>query len=151
MEKVVTIDINEEDDFLYKYNKAKISPELMDYLFKEISFVRAKDNITLVINNNCQKEINLKKVFISSFNDEYNNIKKIHNRNNIIQLFLLFLGIIFIFLSFQFNNAMSKEIFLIAGWVPIWEMIDLELFSDPKGKRYQKILLKLMNCQIKIK
>ena len=58
------------------------------------------------------------------------------------------MGIFFIFLSYQINNEIWKEIFLISGWVPIWEMIELELINDVKDRKRKRILLKLINSKI---
>ena len=73
---------------------------------------------------------------------------KDHLKINILQLIFLFAGIFFIFLSFKIQNQIWKEIFLIGGWVPIWEMIDLELFSDIRGIKRKKILSKLIESEI---
>ena len=40
-----------------------------------------------------------------------------------------------------------KEIILIGGWVLIWEMIELEIFSDVKEKRKRIILKKILNSE----
>ncbi len=149
MEKVINIDINEESDMVEKYDNSKISQELLEYIIEKAKFTKKYDKIKIVINNNCQIKLNFPKMFYNAFEEEYKNNVQDHLRNNILQLVLLFLGIIFIFISFQIkNNEIWKEIFLIGGWVPIWEMVDLELFTDVRGKRRSKILLKLIDSEI---
>ena len=71
-----------------------------------------------------------------------------HERNNVIQFLLFILGFIFIFISFNWANPIGQELFLIAGWVPIWEMVDLEIFSDVRGQRRKKILRRLSSSEI---
>ncbi|MGN1302507.1 MAG: hypothetical protein ACI4VO_02495, partial [Clostridia bacterium] len=36
----------------------------------------------------------------------------------------------------------------IGGWVPIWETIDIELFSDLEGRRKKIILKRLLESEI---
>ena len=43
---------------------------------------------------------------------------------------------------------MWKEIVLISGWVPLWEVIDVELFSDYEGRKKRRIITKLLNSEI---
>lgn len=56
--------------------------------------------------------------------EEYNKSLKNRHDNNVEQLFFLFLGILFIFLSTLIKEeTIWKELLLISGWVPILEMI----------------------------
>ena len=149
MKKVINIDINEENDMIEKYDNSKISQELLEYIIEKAKFTKKDDHLKIVIKNNCQTKLNYQEMLYNSFKEEYKNNVQIHLRNNILQLVLFFLGIIFIFISFQIkDNEIWKEIFLIGGWVPIWEMVDLELFTDVRGKRRAKILLKLIDSEI---
>lgn len=86
---------------------------------------------------------------MDGFYQEYEMSKKIYHITNIKQFFLLMIGVIFLFLSTIVNESIIwKEILLIGGWVPIWEMIDLELFSDFQERRKRKILKKLLKSEI---
>ena len=81
------------------------------------------------------------------FKEEYNRSKQEHIDNNMKQIIFLLLGILFIFLSTTISEEFIwKEILLISGWVPIWEVIDVELFSDAEGIR--KIINKLLQSKI---
>lgn len=56
---------------------------------------------------------------------------------------------IFVFLSTKIQGSgMWKEILLITGWVPIWEMIEVELFPDAYGRRERKLINKLLKSEI---
>ena len=46
------------------------------------------------------------------------------------------------------EDVIWKEVLLIGGWVPIWETIDIELFSDLEGRRKRIILKKLLKSEI---
>ena len=149
MKKVIEIDLNIKEDLLEKYNNKRISKDLIEYLISETNFINKKDNVVIQINNNIKTDIDIAKYLINGLKDEYESNIKSHLKNNIIQIILLFLGIFFLFLSTQINdNDIWKEILLIGGWVPIWEMIDLELFNDFRGHKRKRILQKLLDSEI---
>ena len=148
MEKVIKIDLINEKDLINNYDENKLSNNLLEYIIKEALYIKRKDMIKIIINNKCNTKKDYKEMFINAFKEEYKNNLKIHNRTNIVQLILLIIGIFFIFLSFQINNEIWKEIFLISGWVPIWEMIELELFNDVRDRKRKRVLLKLINSKI---
>lgn len=149
MKKVIEIDLNSKEDLLEKYNNKRISKDLIEYLINETNFINKKDNVVIQINNNIKTDIDIAKYLINGLTDEYESNIKSHLKNNIIQIVLFFLGIFFLFLSTQINdNDIWKEILLIGGWVPIWEMIDLELFNDFRGHKRKRIIQKLLDSKI---
>lgn len=148
MEKEIKIDLLDENDITEKYNDDKIAKDLLEYLIKEARFVKKREKIKIIVNNKCQTKLNYQEILHNSFKEEYIHNLKEHLRNNILQVIFLLVGLFFIFLSFKVDNQIWKEIFLIGGWVPIWEMVDLELFSDIRGIRRKKILLKLSQSEI---
>ena len=50
--------------------------------------------------------------------------------------------------TFIKNMNILNEIVLIGAWVPIWEAIELELFTDTKEKRKRKQLKKILKGEI---
>ena len=95
---------------------------------------------------------NITKMIKDGLKDEYNmGIRERHD-NNMKQLWLLVLGIIFLFLSTLIEeDVIWKELLLIIVWVPIWEMIEVELFPDLEGRKRRKIIKKLLNSKIEEK
>lgn len=151
MEKIIEIDILNKNDLIDKYNEDKLSRDLMEYIIKEVGYVRRKDKIKIVINNKCGVK-NYKNIFINSLKEEYLKNLKITRITNIKQLFLLIIGIAFLFFSTLVKEeSIWKEILLIGGWVPIWEVIDIELFSDLEGRRRRIILKKLIKSEFQEK
>ena len=65
----------------------------------------------------------------------------------ILDYFSFLLGIILIIISEQLTLFLS-ELFLIAGWVVIWEVVYDILFTGIKRKRELKIAKKLSTCEI---
>ncbi len=141
----IKIDFLNEADIIEKYDETKISSDLLEYLIKK---AQQLDKIKIVINNKCQSKIPYKKMLKQAFLEEYQNAINTHNKNNHLQILFLLLGSFAIFMSFQIKNEVWQEIFLIGGWVPIWEMVELELFNDVRGKKRKKALIKLINSEI---
>ena len=148
MKREICIHFFQDEDVILKYDPSKLSSELLEFILKKAMILSNKDTIKIVINNHYDSKIDIKALFYNSFKEELENIKKKHFTTNIFQFGLFLLGFIFLFLSFRTNDEVWQEIFLIGGWVPIWEMIDLELFHDVKERRRKKTLLRLLNSEI---
>ena len=65
-----------------------------------------------------------------------------------MQLIYLIIGILSLVLSSLIKENIFKELILISGWVLIWSMIEIEIFSDTELKRKRKILKQLLNSEI---
>jgi len=151
MEKVIRIDIRKEEDLIDAYDNTIVNHKLIDYILKNAMYTKKEDKIKLVINNKCNTEIFIREKIIDGLKREYDYIIKEHYRNNIIQLLLLLLGITLLFLSsFVSEDFIWKELLLIGGWVPIWEMVDIELFNESRGRRTKKIIEKLIESEFEL-
>ena len=146
MSEEIKIDVALENDLFDKFNKDKLSQELLEYIIDKASLIKDATKIKIVISETKYK--NLKEKLLESFEYEYEKTIKVHHFNNILQLLLFILGILFIFFSTRITESVWKEILLIGGWVPIWEMIELELFNDFRGRKRKKILAKLLKSEI---
>jgi len=146
MEKIIEIDISDKYDLVDKYNEKKISKELLEYIIKQAGLVKRKHRIKIMINKRCNIDKDIKKLIKEGLKEEYNRSLEEYHHNNKKQIFLLILGILFIFLSTLIKDGIIwKELLLIGGWVPIWEMVELELINDVAGRRRRKIIKKIMN------
>lgn len=149
MEKIIKIYLSSQEEVVEKYHGEKIASEIVDYILKEAMFVTKKEKIKIIINKDHSIKQECMKLLMDGFYQEYEMSKKIYHITNIKQIFLLIIGVIFLFLStIVKENIIWKEILLIGGWVPIWETIDLELFSDSQERRKRKILKKLLKSEI---
>lgn len=148
MEKIITVDILNENILLEKYNEQKVNKNLIEYLIKEAKFVEGYKDLKIVINNKCNTSINIKDIIIEGLKEEYNNVSKIFYQNNIIQIVMIFLGIGILFLSSLIKkNLIWKEVVIIIGWVPIWKTVDFELGKDFRGRKRKKIIKKLLKSE----
>ena len=144
MEKIIVIDLHHEEDLIEKYNNKIISKSLMNYMIEQAMFIGKNDTIKIIVNNQCGLEENCLQMIKEGLQIEYQKNLENCKFTNIKQFFLMLIGILFLILSTIIREGfIFKEVFLIIGWVPIWEAIDIELFSDVKEKRKRIVLKKL--------
>ena len=149
MEKVIEIDLNNKYNLVDKYNEKKVSNEMIEHIIKEAAFVKKNEEIKIVINKKCYIHRNSIKLIKEGLIEEYNKSLEETHRNNIKQIIFLFLGVTFIFLSTLIEEGIIwKEVLLISGWVPIWEMIEVALFPDVNGRKKRKIIRNLLTSEI---
>lgn len=149
MEELVKIDIDNKYELVAKYNEEKISNELLEYIIKQTILVNKNKTIKIVVNKNKSIEEDSIKIIKQGLKEEYNRSLEERHRNNMKQLAFLLLGIIFIFIATRIDNrGMWRELLIITGWVPIWEMIEIELFPDVYGRRKRRIIRKLLKSEI---
>lgn len=141
----IEINITNENELLNIYNKNIISETLDNYLTTSLEHRSLKENITINITGT--ENENIKNIITNYYNEKYLYFKKIDTLDNYIRLVLFLIGVLSIFMSKQFTNIVS-EIFLIAGWVIIWEIIYDILFSEIKRKRKAKIYKALATSNI---
>ena len=150
MKREIKIDIDERDDLLEKFNENKISRDVIEYIIKEAMLVEKNDEIQIVVNKD--KSIlseDCKKLIKAGLKDEYKRSLETQHDNNIKQLYFLIIGIILLFFSTQIRQeGIWKEILLISGWVPIWEMVKIELFPDVQARIKRRYIKKLLKSEI---
>lgn len=149
LEKVVEIDLLEESAFLEKYNKQIVSRELLEYLKNQAAIMNNKDKIKIVIHRKCRMPNNYIEILKNALISEYIYYRKRIHYNNIIQVIFLICGFMLLLLSHGMKKfEVLEEILLISGWVFIWEMIEMELFSDSKNIHNRRIIKKLLKSEI---
>lgn len=149
MEKLIKINIANKYDLINKYNEKDLSNELLKYIINETIFIKRNQKIKIVINKKIHINENSIEIIKEGLKKEYDKSLEEFNRNNVKQIILLFLGMIFIFIATKIQNeGMWREIILIIGWVPIWEMVKIELFLDVYNRRKRNIIKKLLKSEI---
>lgn len=69
--------------------------------------------------------------------------------DNVKQIYFFIIGVLLIFISTFFKEqGLLREVILIIGWVPIWEMVRIELLPDAQGRVKRRVLRKLMHSEI---
>ena len=112
-------------------------------------FIGKKEKIKIIINKKCMLEQDCTKMIREGLKEEYNKTLEQRRSNNIKQMWLLILGVALLFLSTLITeDGIWKEILLISGWVPIWEMIEVELFPDVDARIERRIIRRLLKSEI---
>ena len=134
MSKEIKISIDNLNDITNNYNKNIIKEEFDNYLVGQCTFIK-NENIILSISgfydeNNKER---LKKTIHNYYNNKLDELRKIDKIDTFKRIVLMTLGIILIIISKMFNQVIS-EVFLVAGWVAIWETVYNLLFVETKRK-----------------
>lgn len=149
MEKNIEINIINKYDFLEKYNEKKVSEKLIKYIIKQSMLIKKDETIKIIINKKCVIEQDCKKMIKEGLQEEINKSLDAYRRNNIKQIWLFILGITLLFLSSLIREDLIwNEMLIIIAWVPIWKVVEVELFPDMEGRRKRKKIKKLLNSEI---
>lgn len=148
MEKI-KIKLENLEEATNKFNHEVLNDELDNYITSASMHTLHKERIILNINglsnNNEQKE--LITLIHTHYQNKVKQLNKIDKYDDYFRIILLLLGILLIIISEQFTSFLS-ELFLIAGWVVVWEIVYDTLFTGIKRKRDLKLYKKLATCEI---
>lgn len=146
----INIELKNLESALNEFNKDILSDNLDNYLKYSLNNEKLiNKNIQLNIKGitNKEEQIHLTKVISNHYQKKNNFFNKIDNVDNIVRFILGIIGAIIILISHEFDFLLS-ELFLIAGWVIIWEIVYDILFNEIKRKRKKKIYALLANSKI---
>lgn len=153
--KYIDITLDNYFDSVSKFNKNTLNEELSNYIFKECIGINLKNKIILRIKPQFNITKEQKESLVDMIRSNYGidiSENLIHIKHeNIKKLLLIIIGIVFVLLSEIFslkNIIIINEVFLIVGWVAIWEAIYSIIFVDLKRKLDIKRLKKLTTCKI---
>lgn len=147
--KIIEIDLDRKFDFIRKYNDKKVSLKLLEYLIDQIGICKNNEKVKIVLNKRCELDINAIKLIKDGLKEEYKKSFALRDQNNLKQLWMLTMGVIILFLSTKMpESTIWKEVLVIVGWVPIWEMIEVELFPDAVERKRRKSIKRLLKCEI---
>lgn len=147
--ETININLKSIEDATNEFNDKLLSSTLDTYILENSKHTRNKERISLTISNISSKkeQKDLINLIHSHYLKKVIQLKKIDHYDDYFRLLLLLLGIILIIISEQLTLFLS-ELFLIAGWVVIWEVVYDILFTGIKRKRELKIAKKLSTCEI---
>ena len=144
--KNITVNLKKEEDLYDKYSD-NISRDLLDYLINEARYT--KGDIKITINTTLDIK-NIESLIKDGLLKISNETRKLDMILDMKQVMFLMIGVIFLIISgFIFYNVI-KEIIVIAGWVAIWEVVDISLNVDSKSRANIKLIKRLMNSKIEI-
>ena len=147
--KVINVDLDRKFDFLRKYSDIKLSTDLIEYLIDRIDKINKYEKVVIRLNKRCELDVNAIKIIKEGLKEEYKKSIQLRDENNLKQLWFLLMGAFIIFLSTKVpEDLFWKEVLVIIGWVPIWEMFEVELFPDAKERKRRRAIKRLLKCQI---
>ncbi len=144
--KNIIVNLKNEEDLYDKYSD-NVSRDLLDYLINEARYT--KGDIKITINTTLDIK-NIESLIKDGLLKISNETRKLDMILDMKQVMFLMIGVIFLIISgFIFYNVI-KEIIVIAGWVAIWEVVDISLNVDSKSRANIKLIKRLMNSKIEI-
>lgn len=153
----INIKLNNYEDLVNKFNEEELNEELGDYLYKRAVVSKLSKDKFFRINFKIDYEINKKEQITDMIRSYFGNRVKeeiMFLKNSYIKNFILFIvGILLLVLAYYtetFTNFILPEIFVILGWLGIWEMAYGVLFSNSKSRLRIRLLKRLTKCKIKI-
>ena len=144
--KIIVLNIKQEEDLYEKYSN-NVSRDLINYLIRETKYVN--DDIKIRINTKLKID-NIENIIKNGLMKIYNESRKFDKILDSKQIMFFIIGVMFLLLSSLIPTALIKEIIIIAGWVAIWEVVDISLNVDSELKLNRKLVKKLMNSNIEI-
>lgn len=153
MKSIITIYIEDKDDYTSPYNNQKLNSELLSYILDENKGIPLNHIIEIEVNSPHLFSKNEKNDFVNilrsnlgeDIKESYLEMKLTHIR----AIFLFFIGILFIlFSSFISIHELISEIALIIGWVGIWEACYIFLFDNMHNRIKIKKFKKLVNAKV---
>jgi len=120
----------------HPFQRNTLHPTLVNFLYDECLGQERKTKIDIHISTK-EKLEEEQKTYIRNlihkhFKEEKKEIQLKKQISNHFYLFLLFLGFLFLLISFLANSEFLEEILLILGWIAIWECVENFLFSQSK-------------------
>ena len=145
--KVIKISIENKSDLYERYSN-NLSKDLINYLIKETKYVT--DDIKIMITTKIKVD-NLERFIKEGLINAHNNYKKIDKIIDNKQLIFFIIGLVFLVMSTLTKHSIIKEVILIAGWVAIWDSIDMSFNDSNELKLNRKVIKKILNSDIEIK
>ncbi len=148
----IDINLNSINEALSIYNKNELNESFDSYLIAHCELLSFK-NTSLILNiKGLPKEDwkTLENVIHEYYLNKFKIFKKIDEVENYIRLGFFIIGTLAILISELFTSFLS-ELFLIAAWVIVWELVYDLLFKEIKRRKKAKIYKYLANAKIVIK
>jgi len=155
IKNMIEVFITDKQVFYNEFNSLRLSNSLGDYIYNEALIFKKNVDFQINIKTNFSLTKQEKNEIVDMIREYFGLlIKRTINyyKFNRLKKFLTFLLGIFLIAISQFvsinNIFLVSEIFLIIGWVAIWEVFDNVLFIEIKKKFKLNRYKKLVKCKI---
>lgn len=141
----IEINIKNKNELYEKYNQKMIASDFVDFVVSQVKEYSSDITLNFSVSLTQEDENAIKE----AFQKDYERCNNAYKHNNVKQAIFIMLGLILLLWSLLLQHYyIVSEIFIIAGWVLIWETLDIEIFRDPQNRKRRKILKNLLNCKI---
>lgn len=155
---VINLTVLNDSGFLSPYgedNDVLISGETASFIEHTAKPVHHKNNLTLVLNSNVideKEKLYYEKGIKNYYENTFLELEKKLKTNLLLSLILTLAGLVWfgvlIAITLHFEYDLVIEMISIAGWVFLWEAVDLLVLQRPQLKRKQYRAYALMNAKI---
>jgi len=151
---IIEVTLNKKEDYINKFHNKRISPKLSEYILSECRTFKPRDKFEIYISHSFvmtkQEQNELVDMIRENYGVDIHEIKVLSEKRIAFDLVSILIGIVFLFFSVLVKNIpVVSEVFVIFGWVPIWEAMYSILFGGVKNRLLLKRLKRLTNCKIK--
>jgi len=131
----IIVNLENAHEIHHPFNKDTLNPDLVHFLYYEcLGQANSKIDIHILVEEDLSSEEKavIRNLIHKHFKEEMREIQIKKQITQVFNLFLFFLGLLFLLISFLLSNKFIEEIFLILGWIAIWEVVENILFSESK-------------------
>lgn len=146
----IKIELKNIEQALNEFNNNMLSSSLDEYIMSNFTHLNLiKKDITLNISGLKTKEEQekIQTIIHEHYSRKFKIFELTDDLDDYFKIIFGIIGSLAIIISHKFSFFLS-ELFLIAGWVIIWEIIYDLLFNEIKRKRKNKIYRTLASCKI---
>lgn len=151
----IYVNLEKLEEIHHPFQKNTLNPDLGNFLYDECRGKEKKAKIDIHILTekefDSEKKEYIRNLIHKHFQEEKKEMELKRQISQQFYLFLLLLGLIFLLLSFFFSSPFVEEVFVILGWIAIWESVENFLFSKSKESLKVQRLKKLAEARIYFK
>lgn len=155
MKNIIEININNYEDVIEKFDNDKLSNDLANFIYNQYMALpinrKPEINIKTICDLTEEQQGNIADIIHKHFGLEVQKSIVAFRHKIKYQVLLFLIGVLLIAVSnlnFMSELGTIHELFLIAGWVAVWELIYDGFFVDFKEKIKRKRYKKLSNIKI---
>lgn len=156
-DNIINVDLDNNYEFINRYDDNIISDELHNYLINSAMKFRDRDNIVIRIGFNYEVTDDIKKKAINFIKDDIKMGVYMSSKFKLFDfsdVYLFIIGISCIIISIMFSYLgidVFSEVFVIVGWVCVWELVDNFLFDGSYERKLKRKYNQLSKARIELK
>lgn len=147
MEKILLIDLDEKDNLFERYNKNKVSKDLIQYMIDVMPVLKKDDSLKVVINNRIKGDIHCSELIKKALDEACINNDFRFRLSNMRQMSFFIVGIFALIIASMIDLEILKEIIIIGAWVLLWDAVEMEIEDDINNRKRNKKLKKILNSE----